>query len=276
MRTTIPSTILLFAVINVGAQDVEPVSTCEAIVRPQEMPQFSGDTTLAFGNQYDLQACAGSPGASWLPASGQSSEQVVSLLVAEDCTLEVTVTGEFAGPNQMDPAVYVTDACPASGPTPTLLDANCLGAADATGGLGTETFSVDLLDNNNYFLFIDGFLEAVGPYSVSLSGCQLLTTGGPEKDFDGVPDALDNCIFVPNADQRDSDGDGYGNICDADFNNDCIVNVADLGILRVNFFGDNADVDMNGDGEVNVVDLALLRISFFGEPGPSGPGGACD
>lgn len=37
----------------------------------------------------------------------------------------------------------------------------------------------------------------------------------PDTDGDGVPDHLDNCRFVPNADQLDDDQDGVGNACDA-------------------------------------------------------------
>ncbi|MEM7675702.1 MAG: hypothetical protein AAF449_06825, partial [Myxococcota bacterium] len=70
-------------------------------------------------------------------------------------------------------------------------------------------------------------------------------------------------------------GDGYGNPCDADLNNDCIVNVVDLGILRTVFFTNDADADLNGDGEVNVVDLGFLRALFFGAPGPSGVTQTC-
>ncbi len=99
------------------------------------------------------------------------------------------------------------------------------------------------------------------------------TTGAcvSDLDGDGVVDGSDNCTAVPNADQRDTNGDGFGNICDADFNNDGITNVVDLGILRSSFFvpGD-LDTDMNGDGITNVVDLGLLRSMFFLPPGPSG------
>ncbi len=97
-----------------------------------------------------------------------------------------------------------------------------------------------------------------------------------DTDGDGVDDSADNCVEAPNADQTDTDGDGYGNACDADVNNDCVVNVIDLGILRTGFFGTDPLLDFNGDGVVNVTDLGLMRVSFFGTPGPSGIGGACD
>jgi hypothetical protein len=35
-----------------------------------------------------------------------------------------------------------------------------------------------------------------------------------DADSDGVPDATDNCISTPNADQVDADGDGVGDVCD--------------------------------------------------------------
>ena len=91
-----------------------------------------------------------------------------------------------------------------------------------------------------------------------------------DTDGDGVLDFRDNCLEVSNADQRDSDGDNFGNACDADLNNDNIVNVIDLGILRLAFFSADADADFNGDGVVNVIDLGVMRLSFFLPPGPSG------
>jgi hypothetical protein len=38
----------------------------------------------------------------------------------------------------------------------------------------------------------------------------------PDQDKDGVPDFRDNCVAVPNPDQRDIDGDGKGTACDDD------------------------------------------------------------
>lgn len=100
--------------------------------------------------------------------------------------------------------------------------------------------------------------------------------GLQDSDEDGVPDDFDNCIFVFNPDQRDTNGDCFGNICDADLNNDGIVNreaigvvnAIDLGLLRLYFFGDFPDADFNGDGYINAVDLAIFKGLFFSPPGP--------
>src|SRR5262245_42993162 len=37
-----------------------------------------------------------------------------------------------------------------------------------------------------------------------------------DVDADGVPDAVDDCPWNPNAHQEDGDGDGVGDVCDAD------------------------------------------------------------
>ena len=71
-------------------------------------------------------------------------------------------------------------------------------------------------------------------------------------------------------DQYDSNGDGYGNRCDADLNNDGAVNFADLAILKANFFTAYPDADFNYDHAVNFADLAILKSMFFEGPGPSG------
>ncbi|MDO8706572.1 MAG: M64 family metallopeptidase [Sulfuricaulis sp.] len=95
-------------------------------------------------------------------------------------------------------------------------------------------------------------------------------TTAADTDGDGIPDFSDNCTHVKNPDQRDTNSEGYGNICDPDLNNDGIVNFADLAIMKLGFFGNNPDADLNGDGVVNFGDLAILKTFFFKAPGPSG------
>lgn len=92
-----------------------------------------------------------------------------------------------------------------------------------------------------------------------------------DVDADGVRDMLyDNCTSVSNSDQLDTDSDGYGNLCDADFNNDIIVNSLDLGLFKTAFFtaGDIVE-DLNGDQIVNSLDLGLFKLRFMQPPGPS-------
>ncbi|MFK8032179.1 MAG: dockerin type I domain-containing protein [Gammaproteobacteria bacterium] len=87
-------------------------------------------------------------------------------------------------------------------------------------------------------------------------------------DGDGVDDSLDNCTTMTNASQIDTDGDGYGNACDADFNNDCVVNFLDLAAFSNEFLSTNDLFDLNGDGVVNFLDFTSLSNAFFSLPGP--------
>ena len=90
-----------------------------------------------------------------------------------------------------------------------------------------------------------------------------------DTDGDGIPDDEDNAVFVPNADQRDTDGDGYANIIDADLNQDMVVDFFDLSMLDGTFFTSDANADFNGDGIVDFFDLSLMDGMFGQAPGPS-------
>ena len=100
--------------------------------------------------------------------------------------------------------------------------------------------------------------------------------GEADGDGDGICDPSDNCLSGPNHDQRDPDGDGYGAICDADFNNDGVVGNPDLIILSAAYGtvdGDPAydpNVDMDGDGVIAIRDYILYMQSSGQAPGPSG------
>lgn len=107
------------------------------------------------------------------------------------------------------------------------------------------------------------------------------TAWAQDADGDGVPDASDNCLEVPNAGSMscDTDGDGYGNACDGDFDQNGVTNAVDFIGPFLQDFGSGVDLgigtDMDCNGIVNAVDfLDFFLVNFTaGAPGPgSDPG----
>ncbi len=64
-----------------------------------------------------------------------------------------------------------------------------------------------------------------------------------DTDADGVCDSVDNCPLVANTDQLDTDGDGMGNACDPDDDNDGLSDTFELSIGT-----DPLKADTDGDG----------------------------
>jgi hypothetical protein len=105
-------------------------------------------------------------------------------------------------------------------------------------------------------------------------------------DSDGIPDVLDKCAWDSrNATHScDTDSDGYGNVCDGDFNQSFATNVIDQCLALAgpghcpspgapvfprapSSVGD----DMDCNGTVDAADYDLFLQNFDrGGPGPSG------
>ena len=88
-----------------------------------------------------------------------------------------------------------------------------------------------------------GFLVLVLSVFLCAAGCG-------DLDFDGVPDEDDNCPFVPNPDQLDSDGNGIGDTCQfvpKDTDGDGIDDIVDNCRYVAN--ADQSDGDNNGVGD---------------------------
>ncbi|GEM_PF-3061692 len=143
---------------------------------------------------------------------------------------------------------------------------------DGDGDL-TDTY-VDLLDTDGVTVLATGDNinanpdNAIGGYGPLMDGVYylrirnggfgvdsnyrftLLVTGMPYADADGdmVPDSDDNCPSVANADQADTDADGFGDVCDA----------CPMSELKAEDPGDCGcdapDIDIDGDG---VIDCGL-------------------
>ena len=91
----------------------------------------------------------------------------------------------------------------------------------SAGGLGTSSVFSALTSDTHELEAGDfdgnGFpdLAVRGPSFTAQITLLLNQVADRDTDQDGIPDALDNCPDVANADQLDTDGDGVGNACDA-------------------------------------------------------------
>jgi hypothetical protein len=98
----------------------------------------------------------------------------------------------------------------------------------------------------------------------------------PDGDGDGIPDSQDNCLEIANPDQADANGEGFGDACDADYNDDGGVGGSDVAALAAAFGkqpgqpGWNAEMDHNGNGVVDGSDVSFGSSRFGTAPGPSG------
>ncbi len=126
----------------------------------------------------------------------------------------------------------------------------------------------------------------------------LASEAGPplytDRDGDGVPDRVDNCVGIPNPDQSDGDSDGYGEACDYDTDNSCDYTVADLTAIipRIGSHEPpDSPYDTDLDGQVTTSDVSavisrlgtrMTRVSGrtcascgTGEPTGAGAAGRC-
>ena len=99
---------------------------------------------------------------------------------------------------------------------------------------------------------------------------------GTDPDADGICASADNCTDVDNPLQIDTDLDGYGNACDADYDNDGGVSGVDffglVSALGMNSThpGWNPALDSDADSAITGVDFLFFVDQLQGSPGPSG------
>lgn len=127
-----------------------------------------------------------------------------------------------------------------------------------------------------------------GPSGVACAGtvpCISCSFGvGSDTDGDMVDDDIDNCLLVENGPAEtpnnqfdgDSPPDGFGNICDGDFDQSGSIDINDRYYIE-NHLGQPDPTDLHADGFMDLADLSYFTVTwpnalfpgtFF--PGPSG------
>ena len=210
------------------------------------------------------------------PPPGSVQFNATDYSVAEDAIIvpvTVTRTGESVGTVSVD---YTTS------------DGTAMAGSDYVATSGTLTFADGVMNQLLTVRILDTVTCVEGDETFNLtlsnvSGGEMgmpasavvtITNGNGDADGDGVNDDNDNCTLIPNPDQRDTDADGYGNLCDGDLNNDGSTNTLDLNLYVSDYYsvvGDAnyVDADFNGDGVINTLDLSIYSGLFSKPPGPS-------
>lgn len=151
-------------------------------------------------------------------------------------------------------------------------------------GSGSD-FMVGTSDDRN-FRFGQGSLYSQGQTGIGFNSLDAIAyglhcPGCLDVDGDAVPDSADNCNTIANGpsestNQIDSDQDGYGNRCDADFDNNFATTAADFGIFLATFGTTNSgETDHDGNGTITAADFGIFLGKFSGvgdanRPGSSG------
>ena len=121
-----------------------------------------------------------------------------------------------------------------------------------------EEFSVYPAEMHREVVTYD--VVAINPYVVDLDPACEFWPCCSDYDNDGISDPVDNCCATYNPGQRDTDSDGYGNMCDCDVNNSDVVDASDMAVLLLDWdsTGPDLNTDFNGDEIVNSSDVAIL------------------
>lgn len=143
---------------------------------------------------------------------------------------------------------------------------SCIGFSNKRGD---DRVSINLERGQTIFVAVDGIARLV------TSNFTLGVTCGffPDADNDGIRDDLDNCPDIANEDQADFDGDGIGDRCDPDDDNDGVIDTEDCDFRDASIAVSVGDTCNDGDAAtVNDVITSTCECRGVVRPDADGDG----
>ena len=137
--------------------------------------------------------------------------------------------------------------------------------SDSIGDVCDEDIDGDDITNSVPY---DGTGEDECPFEVASSSQDSDQDGcidNLDQDGDGILDANDNCILVPNPNQANLDGDAQGDACDVDIDGDNVMNVAPIHVANgigqdLCPYVDASGKDENQDGCIDEIEPVVCEI----------------
>ncbi len=252
------------------------IGAVQTTLAPTQTITFDPVPDQPFGDDFDISSFASASSgldvsfASLTPSVCTVTNGLASFVDVGECTIEATQDGGSAF-QTAPPASESFDVVP--GPQDTLVVTSTSGTAgtplelSTSGGSGSGAVTYGVTNGT-----ATGCAVSVGtPYTLSVttpgtctvtatkaadahylvksSAPTTVTFADPDFDDDGVLNDVDNCPNVPNALQANNDGDGEGDVCDSDDDNDGVLDNDDAFP-----FDENESVDTDGDGTGNNAD----------------------